>query len=193
MAALLHALVEGHRQPSRWIVDAGQSLGDGSSALFSRVPGFENCIRVFLRPIHRECAAVHEHHHQRLARPQSSEKRLLLFRQIKVGAITALKSGHLDFHLFAFEFGRDSNHRDHRVCLLGCRDRIPDGVHKGSQPDQFDASSACGRTQFSMHTAAPFPIPGWMLWASGRAIRNRLRLVCCRARGEFIDPVSPMR
>src|SRR5438270_8514768 len=91
---LIDALIEGYRQSPARVIPAGQGLGDGASSFFARVPGVEDCVRMLCRPIHRKCAAVHEHNHKRLTRFAQSLQECFFFRgKIKVGAISALEAG----------------------------------------------------------------------------------------------------
>ena len=140
---LIHALIEGYRQPPGRVIPAGQGLGDGASPFFARVPGVEDCVRMLCRPIHRKCAAVHEHNHKRLTRFAQSLQECFFFRgKIKVGAISALEAGDVHLHLLPLELGSDTHYGDHSVRLLRRRDRICNRIGNSSYPNELDAGSA---------------------------------------------------
>ena len=74
-----------------------------------------------LRPVHAQRAAVHQHHHQRLAcAPDRFQQSFLRFGQVETGAVAAQKARLADRHLLALELARDSHHRDHNVGFPGC-------------------------------------------------------------------------
>src|SRR5262249_22198504 len=56
---LIERLVEGYRQPTARTVISGEHLRYGSSTLFSRIPRFDNCWEVLVRPINCYCDAAH--------------------------------------------------------------------------------------------------------------------------------------
>ena len=90
---LVDAGIERDRQASGGIVAAGESLRHCRAALFARIPRIENGVGVLLGPVHRERAAVGEHHHQRLAGcGQRFEQVLFRLGQVEAGAVAALEA-----------------------------------------------------------------------------------------------------
>ncbi len=134
---LVDALVEGHRQAARRVVVAGQGLGDRGATLLARVPRLQDRVRVLVRPVDRERAAAHQHHHERLARRlHGLEQLLFLARQVEARAIAALEAGLVDARLLAFEVGGDADDGDHDVRGTRGRDRPLERVRDRQAPDQ---------------------------------------------------------
>ena len=93
-------------------------------------------------PIHRQRAAIHQNHHQRLARSfQSSEQCLFFCRQAEVGAIATFEAGQVDLHLFTLKFRRDADDRNDYIGLTrrGCGFKTGIGAYR--QPHQLRAKS----------------------------------------------------
>src|SRR5437588_10979747 len=105
---LIYALVKGYRQPTCRIIGTGKGLGDSASSFFAGVPGIEDCVGMLRCPIHRKCAAVHEHNHKRLTSfAQGLEKRSFFGGEIEAGAISTFKAGNLHLHLLSLKVGSD--------------------------------------------------------------------------------------
>jgi len=60
---LINRFVERYRQPSARIIIAKQYIGNGRTRRLTRIPGFDNCGDVFIRPVYRYGAAVQQHQH----------------------------------------------------------------------------------------------------------------------------------
>ncbi len=116
---VLRACIKRDRQATSRIDLARQHLRDGCPTFLTRIPCFDDGIRVLLRPIHGQRAAIHQHHNQRFTGGCKRLQHLLLRSgQFNAGAVAAVESFDVHRHLLPFQLRRKSNERHHHVCLL---------------------------------------------------------------------------
>ena len=141
MGELVDIFIKRDRKASGRIVLAAQGLGNRRTALFARIPCFDDRVGVRLFPVHTQSAAVHEHDDKGLASCSHSLHQVLFwFGQIETGAISAEKSWLVNRHLLAFKATRDSDHCDNNVCVPGSSNSrgVRRIVHRSPDELRFD-------------------------------------------------------
>jgi len=119
---VIHAAIDGDRQPPGGVVIAQKDIGHGAAPLLAGIPGLQDGGDVLRGPGDADGAAPQQDQDHRLAQGVEALQKLLLGPgQGQVGAVAPGKAGDLDGHLFALQVGRETQDGDDDVGILRCR------------------------------------------------------------------------